>query len=688
MANATTNNVRIVDGSVNFLNGVDSSKTTTAADNGDPAGLKRTELFWSVNATMRGGGIYQRTGWQPRLQNAPWSGLWQGGWLYEPAEGFPYFVVQVGGRIYKVEIIPNYVVTDLSAAFGLTNPATVEQAFFCQGEIFLVIQAGDYTTLPLFWDGTTLRRSNGILEAAGPIYNMTFPSGFTVPAGPLGTQFTVTSSAPYGGSTGDVIAFTLSNSYSIGNFIVKNIAGNVTTLETTTNRTGATSSSGTWQWIVQTTIVPEIPAAGPMDYYFGRLWYAFGRSFTAGDIVFGPSGTAAYGRLDSILKVTENSVAVNGDGFRLPSNAGNIRAMFHTQELNSQTGEGRLYISTRKVVYRLDVPVTRDDWTNAGDGTGGTQNPFITVVQLNYGAVSDRCVVQAASDIFYQTLEPAIRSLELSIRNFGQWGSTGISTNERRVLDLNNRELLHVATGIQCFNRMYQSALPFRTAVGIAHQAICVLDFDLITTLDQKFPPAWEGIHEGLDWLQLFEGDFGGLQKAFGFIVSRTTGAIELWEMTLADKRDDGDKRIQMMIETPSYTWGNVFSLKRLETIEIWYDKLFGALEVEVYYRPDQHSCWIPWDAFTDCAARDCTEDLAQSAGCSGSYPNQAYCEQFRATKVLPIPPEICLQQSGRPANLGYQFQIKILSRGSWRIRGLLLHAIPVAKQPFDGLTC
>jgi hypothetical protein len=296
--------------------------------------------------------------------------------------------------------------------------------------------------------------------------------------------------------------------------------------------------------------------------------------------------------------------------------------------------------------------------------------------------------VQASGDIFYQTLEPAIRSLELSVRNFGQWGNTAISNNERRVLDLNDRALLHAATGVQCFNRLYQSALPFQTSVGIAHQAITVLDFDLITTLDQKLPPAWEGIEEGLDWLQLAEGDFGGLQRMFGFVVSRDNGTIELWEHTRAEKRDDGDKRISMMLETPSFTWGNVFALKRLETLEIWYDRLFGKIEVEVFYRPDQHNCWIPWRAFTDCAARDCTEDLEASAGCSGTYPNQAYCSQFRATKMLPKPESICLQQSGRPSNVAYQFQIKILSKGSWRLRGLLLHADPLGKEPFLGLQC
>lgn len=43
---------------------------------------------------------------------------------------------------------------------GLSKP------FFVQGNEFCVVQAGDYTTLPLFWDGVVLRQSIGINNSA------------------------------------------------------------------------------------------------------------------------------------------------------------------------------------------------------------------------------------------------------------------------------------------------------------------------------------------------------------------------------------------------------------------------------------------------------------------------------------------------------------------------------------------
>ena len=69
----------------------------------------------------------------------------------------------IGGRIYQVRVDTDNSVVDLSAAFGLTMPPNEPIGFMAQGEEFLVIQSGDLITLPLFWDGVTLRRSLGFL---------------------------------------------------------------------------------------------------------------------------------------------------------------------------------------------------------------------------------------------------------------------------------------------------------------------------------------------------------------------------------------------------------------------------------------------------------------------------------------------------------------------------------------------
>ena len=453
------------DGSFDWSGGVDSSKVTTLQSTLNPGGLARNELAWLYNGTVRGGGILQRTGFQPLIKLLD-SGRWQGGYIYEPDSANPYLVCSIDGHIYKVLLEPPYTITDLSSAFGLYNPPAAEEAFFCQGENYLIIQAGDYftnpvPTLPLFWDGATLRRSIGITTPT--------PAGY------------------------------LPN-------------------------------------------INEIPAATTMDYFGGMIWYGQARQISAGDMVGGPSGTLANHFRDAILNVTENPLCFGGDGFTLPTNAGNIRAIFHSANLNATLGQGSLFISTRKTIYALTVPPTRTDWINANS----SNQPVMTVVQLVNGSVNDRSIVKVNGDVFYQSLETSIRSLQVSVRNFGQWGNTPISQNEQRALQVNDRGLMHFSGGIFFDNRMLQLVLPKMAGdgVNVIHQAILPLDFDVVSNLNtadqatSMAPPVWEGACDGLQFLQLFEGDFGGLHRAFGVVLSEVDGSINVWELTTSNRSE------------------------------------------------------------------------------------------------------------------------------------------------------
>src|SRR5207245_7682814 len=136
---------------------------------------------------------------------------------------------------------------------------------------------------------------------------------------------------------------------------------------------------------------------------------------------------------------TENPLGAAGDGFTVPTNAGNIRAMWHPSELDSALGQGQLLIGTTRQIYRLNVPITRDAWTKADNNTG---IPFQTVAQEKWGPVGDRSIVLVNGDIFYQTLEPGIRSFVYAVRYFQQWGNTPLSRPENRVLAFNDRSLL------------------------------------------------------------------------------------------------------------------------------------------------------------------------------------------------------------------------------------------------------
>ncbi len=583
----------LLDGSLDWSTGVNSIVTTTVQSNDTPNGLPRNALSWMDNCTVRAGGITQRFGWQA-IGALPLVNQYQGSFIYSPKTDadIPYHIVVIGGHVLQVPTDNPAGAVDLSVQFNLILPIT-PRVWFCQAEIFLIIQAGDGVTLPLFWDGTKLFQSTGIT----------------------------------------------SNSVSPG-----------------------------------TPDVNQIPAATAMCYYMGRLWYAQGRTVSAGDIVGGASGTLPYGFLDAVLNVTENPLCVGGDGFTVPSAAGNIRAIAYSSNINVQLGQGNLYIGTREEIYQLTVPVTRSDWI----GANSSNMPLMTVALSTNGWVNDRSIVAVNGDLFFQCLEPSIRSLTAAIRNFQQWGNVPISINENRVLQFVNRALLQFGSGIYFDNRLLMTTLPVQSPVGTVHQAIIPLNFDVISTLAQQLPPVWEGMWEGLNILELTQGDYGGRPRAFATVYSSAEGNIQLSELTNSlqfDQSLTSQNRAVWYVEFPAFTWGDEFAMKKLVGGEIWYDSLYGKADFNVQYRPDGDVCWHDWYQFSCC-----TEGFAPG---TPAYPQVAR-ESYRQMQTFPTPPLACANTMGRPANQGFQFQVRLTVKGYCRIRGLYLFAEPMQRKLYD----
>ena len=593
--------VRIADGQFDFSQGVDSSRVPTLESPLNPNGLKRNQLAWMSNCTVREGGVRARTGWK-RIKHLAKTGLFQGGAIYSPEFANPYLICSISGRIYKVLLDSPYTVTDLSATFGLINPATVTQAYFCQADQFLIIQAGDWgtaavPTLPLFWDGTNLWRSPGITNTA-------------VAAGTPGVNF--------------------------------------------------------------------IPAATAMDYYQGRLWYAQGKSVMAGDIIYGSSGTAAYGFRNAVLNVTESPAAVGGDGFSVASSAGDIRALGHTANYNNTLGDSELYIFTRKTVYALSVPLTRSDWIAAT-----TSNlPQQRIVQRTNGTVSDRSLIAINGDLFYASTD-GIRTIRTVLRGQNQWGNIPISVNIIRATERNDLGIMRTCSGVQFDNRMLMLQLPRQTTSGVVFDAVAALDFNVISTLQEQLPPAWEGTYEGLQFMQLWEGDFGGRPRAFGMILSSIDGTLEVWELTAADKFDNqdatDDRRINWWFETPRYTWASSqqeLELKQLIGGEIWLDKILGTVQLTVEYRVDSDPCWKPWAQFERCYDR-------------GGYPGQTYREGDAWSVTLPKPPHpTCNAEGNRPSDQGFAFQARVTINGWCRVCGFIMYGIHRDRSPYQNMGC
>jgi hypothetical protein len=749
----------IADGSFDFAGGVNSQAVTTVKSALVPHGIGRDELAWASNVTVRGGGVLQRPGFL-KLHDLIQSGLYQGGLMYDPIgqDSNPYLICSISGRIYKVLFDAPYTVTDLSAQFGLTNPPTVDQVYFCEGNGFLVIQAGDGVTLPLFYNSAflaepeNLRRSNGIGKVVG-----TVAANFIVPA--VNANVNVTLTGPYAGTVNQIVTIggkkyievepgnffqiTNVNSGAIGglvpvgtqlllpngtvlastlvDFVVPAVGANVTVKATPAytgplpanitiagdqyqiTAVGAANPGVNHVYLINITDTPgatvtapisiyavnELPAATAMIYYSGRIWYAQGRKYTAGDIEGDQaSGTPGFQFGDSVLKVTENPLAVGGDGFTVPSQAGNIRAFAYTANLDTTLGQGPLYIFTRKQVYSLQVPVTRADWIAADN----TKQPVQTVSQVNNGAVGERCIVHVNGDLFYQSFDPAVRSLIVATRFYQQWGNLQISNNVNRALAANDRSILRFASGIEFDNRLLECCLPKQTPSGVVCQGILSLDFDLVSTLQEQAPPAWEGPWSGLDILQLFTGDFGGLPRAFAVVVSRKDQSIDVWELSKTERFDNDNlpsqastnTRVQWFAEFPSFTWGHEFDMKELQSGELWVDRAFGTVEIKVEYRVDADPCWRFWFETSLCAAKDCAE--ADLTNCYPSAPN--FREGYKWPIVFPAPKPSCDSMGVRPTTQGYQFQVRITVLGWMRVRGIILYASEKDRELYKGLSC
>lgn len=434
--------------------------------------------------------------------------------------------------------------------------------------------------------------------------------------------------------------------------------------------------------------VAKLPIGTAMAYYNGRIAVASGgRQYVFGDIVgSGPtaasSGTAAYGYTDAVLNMTEAGFATLGGALILPTTAGSIRAFATTANINQPVSTGTLFVASRKAIYAFNGGTIRANWA--------TMDNLQTIAQFGNGIVGPRSVVGYNGDFYYQSLEPGIRKFIVSVRESDQYTNLPISRNENRVLSLSNRALLSFSTGIEFNNRLLMSVLPIQTDVGVAHQGLMPLDFDIISSLEDIINPsqipAWEGMQEGLDFLQLLQADFGGLQRAFAVVRSRVSNQIEVWEITLQDLTDNGDNRISWRFETPSFDGRNVFQLKELETAEIWLDRVFGKVVVDVDFRPDNHPCWYFWHHFEECAARSCAEDIFNDLPCV--YPKQNFCPQERPGLRLPKPPDFCNPQTKQPIKYGNQFQLRFTIKGYCRFRGLLLHMLAREELPFQNLVC
>jgi hypothetical protein len=134
----------------------------------EPLLLPRNQLSFATNATVRQGFVTDRPPYTNQL-NITWpsdevreaveEGLFQGAAYYQPDSGDQSLFASISGRLFQFIIQGNDVEVIERTITGDPNPAATTQAWLWQSENFLIVNDG--SSLPIFFDGATSRRSYG-----------------------------------------------------------------------------------------------------------------------------------------------------------------------------------------------------------------------------------------------------------------------------------------------------------------------------------------------------------------------------------------------------------------------------------------------------------------------------------------------------------------------------------------------
>jgi len=329
----------------------------------------------------------------------------------------------------------------------------------------------------------------------------------------------------------------------------------------------------------------QIPVGTRMAYGLGRVWIADGRNYVGGDLIYSDPAKGAA----SILYFTENTYLAEGGRFSVPASDVEITGLAFTAVQDSASGEGSLMVFTGRGIYEFAAPVDRTTWRDL-------EAPIQTFSLLNFGSTSHESIVPVNGDLFFRS-EDGVRSFYFARRDFGTWGNTPVSREVGNVLSKDQRRWLGYASGVLFDNRVLMTAQPERTERGTIHRKLVALDFDLVSGMRSKLPPAWEGEWEFDDFniLQMLTVDTAIGRRCIIVAMNSTNDQIQLWEIAREADPELSEEEADWSIVTKSYQFADPMGLKRLRNLELWMDDVQEELTVDAYYKADNSGCWVPW---------------------------------------------------------------------------------------------
>lgn len=412
----------------------------------------------------------------------------------------------------------------------------------------------------------------------------------------------------------------------------------------------------------------QVPIGQAMAYVNGRLVVALPDeiSFVIGDIVGGPTGP---------LYFTENTFLNEGGAFKVPSNLGMIRSIRGIANLDTSLGQGPIQVLCTLGVFSCNAPADRTNWKDL-------TYPINTVSDMGPGCLSDTAASLVNSDIWYRARD-GWRSFMVARRDFGMWSNTSQSHEVSAFIDEDSEQLLNMASSVNWSNWLVGTCQPQLDKLhGVYHLGAVALDFSPITSLITKEPPAWDGMWTGRKFMAFQTATVQGVERCFVACLS-DAGKLELWEFVENepfDIEDDGTQlRITRIKESPRFDFQNRIEAKLLDGNDDWFSEVNGTVDVNLFYRPDQVKCWIPWQHYQLCAkTQECAEDAV-----NGCVPDLSLNTQPRPRISCQRPPETCNPGTGSPSVFGYEFQTRHEITGACEFNANRLFAQSVQEDVF-----
>jgi hypothetical protein len=408
-----------------------------------------------------------------------------------------------------------------------------------------------------------------------------------------------------------------------------------------------------------------MPVGTIMAYGNGRLFVKINtRIVRAGDLI-NSVPTAP-------LSFTETNYLAEGGDFGPPSFVGDITALCFVPTQDTATGQGPLYMFGPGGAVTANVAIDRTQWATS---------QFQAVALVNNGALGDLSTVVMNGDLWYRGFD-GWRSYRSARGQAGIWAQTALSNEVNHRLKDESKPFLNNGSAIVYDNRIVMTLMPTQGKNGIYHLGMMTLDFHPISSIAitpnpylniyMQAYPAWNDMWTGILPYQLLQGWINGIDRAFALV--NENNRIQLYELTLDDPFDNfgtSDQPIQATVETRAFSFQNDREEKRLYGGDVWFSHLRGDVQVKAFYRPDEYPNWYPWHS-----GLMRSKYRASTGETLGTFPFNYYQSTFEPRFQLPTPPPFDDQSTGRKANRGYSFQVRLDLTGCWAVSRIRAHAV------------